>query len=128
PFPAVPTGRRLQIATAREIAPTWNARNRIAMFQDKPDLGQYRNYAQKSSLWAITASLPSELPNPIPHDHEAYAVVYDERYTSDDPRFCPAELTFAPGVLPSRFRPLEEVDIVGADRLLAAADRFLKAS
>jgi len=127
PTKAFPTAGTLQVAIARELAPTWNARNRIASYVLSRDAVEYRNLSQTASMWAITAN-PANAP-PMPSvDHEAYAVVYDERYVSDDPRFCPAALTTAPGVLPSQFRPLDDVDIVGADRILAQAKRYLDAS
>lgn len=123
------------IATAVEIAPTWNARNRLAQVREladsatDEDVERYRDVTGGAAAWAETASLNGLLQDRLPA-RAGYAVVFDERYTSEDPQFSPPKLTaqLPAGVLPDRFRPLDEVEIVGADRLLAAARCFELAS
>lgn len=122
-----------QFATAIEIAPPWSARNRLAALRDHiRDDAQgfnqdaYRECTGAAAAWAETAGRARD-SEAVSAD-KAYAVVFDERYTSADPRFSPDDAPVAPGVLSTRFRPVDDVEAVGVDAVLAAARRYEEAS
>ncbi len=117
-----------ELATALEIAPTWSGRNRLAARRDgtfTPD--NYREHTAAAAAWAETAGRPFA-DEPAAVGGETYAVIFDQRYASADPRFSPVDAPVEPGVLSARFRPLDDVEIVGADAVLESGRRYEQAS
>ncbi len=118
-----------QLATAIEIAPPWSARNRLAALRDPSsnwEVNEYRDYTGAATAWAETAAKADD--GEIASTIASYAVVFDERYTAGDPRFSPADAPVEPGVLSTRFRPIDDVEAVGVDSVLESARRFEEAS
>ncbi|MDA7978296.1 MAG: hypothetical protein MPJ50_05940 [Pirellulales bacterium] len=127
-FPSYPL-EDWQVAAAIELAPHWNARNRLAELAVRKDLNDYRTVTGEAAGWAETAARAGQANVDAP-DHSAFAVVFDERFESDDPRFSPPEVaaSLPPGVLSTRFERLDDVEIVGADEVLDSARRYQIAS
>lgn len=116
-----------QLATAIEIAPTWSARNRLAALRDKTwKADEYRDYTGAAAVWAETAAKAGS-DSEVLQSSAAYAVVFDERYNSADPRFAPVDAPVEPGVLSTRFKPIDDVNIVGVDGILESARRYEEA-
>lgn len=109
---------------AVELAPTWNARNRAAWFRErKPTAAEYRDLAAAAAEWAETARNDNEARVASPST-AGYKVVFDARWESADPRYAVPQPDPHPGVLPTRFRPLGEVEVVGGDEVLRAAKAY----
>lgn len=116
-----------QLAIAIEIAPPWSARNRLAALRDGAwDVNKFSDYTGEAAVWAETANKAGV--SEAASTSASYAVVFDERYTSGDPRFSPADAPVEPGVLSTRFRQIDDVEAVGVDSVLESARRFEEAS
>ncbi len=116
-----------QLASAIEIAPPWSARNRIAALRENAwNIEQYGEHTGAAAAWAETAARAGDA-EPVSANH-GYAVVFDERYATADPRFLADNSPVEPGVTSTRFRPIDDVEAVGVDAVLEAARRYEQAS
>ncbi|HEY4262128.1 MAG TPA: hypothetical protein VGM98_18300, partial [Schlesneria sp.] len=117
-----------QIAPSLELAPTWSDRNRLKLLSSSPpseeSQNEYLSLTQGAAMWAGTAANAGQDVAAV--NRSTYQVVFDGRLELDDPRFTvvPDGAVNPPGVLSTRLRELETIDLIGADQVLESAARY----